>query len=441
MNVASVFAEFPAQAPVAETGSEWPVARRVLFASCVGTTLEYYDFFIYGPIAALVFAKVFFPQQAEGTALLLSLATFAIGFLARPIGAVVGGHLGDQFGRKRPMLASVVIMGLATFAIGCLPTYALWGIWAPILLVLLRCVQGVAVGMEWGGAALMLVEHAPASRRALYGSLAHAAAPAGTILSSGVIAVVSGLLSTEQMLEWGWRLPFLLSVFLLLVGIYLRLRVQETPVFRRLEAMKAQSRLPVLAALRRRPVQVLASMGVKMGDTANGFILVIFVLGYATRHAGLSPNTVLSATIAASLVALAATPLVGHFSDRFGPTTPIAIGGAAMIAWGFPMFWLVNTGSVMLVYLVFCIGLLITCLIATPVAALYAQLFEPKMRYSGMSLGFHLGGVLGGGLSPLIAQALQNAAGGATWPVSVYLMVVGLIVLGSVAVARRSVLP
>jgi len=417
--------------------TQWPNARRVILSSCVGTTLEFYDFFIYGPISALVFAKVFFPMQAEGTAALLSLGTFAVGFLARPLGAVLGGHAGDRWGRKTPMLAGVVAMGLSTFAIGCLPTYASIGIWAPVLLVMLRFLQGVAVGSEWGGAASMLVEHAPPARRAFYSSLMHTAPPAGTILSSGVVAILATTLSSEEMLAWGWRIPFLLSIFVAMFGIYLRLIVEETPEFLRIEAEKKQSSGPVTEVIRRRPLRLLAAMGAHMGDAGNGYVLVIFGLGYATRHIGLSSQTILTATVVASSMSLIAVPFVGALCNRFGPDRLIAAGGLALMIWGYPMFWLLHTGSVAIVFVVFGVGLLITCVIATPMAAFYTELFEPRVRCSGMSLGFQGGTVLGGGLGPLVAQALQNGAGGEVWPVSLYLVALGAIVILSVAIARQ----
>lgn len=413
----------------------WPAARRVLLSCTVGTALEYYDFLLYGPIAALVFSKLFFPGEGE-LALLLSLGTFAAGFLARPIGAVLGGHAGDRFGRKAPMLASVVAMGFATFAIGCLPTYAHIGLWAPALLVSLRFVQGVALGAEWGGAALMAVEHAPPRQRAFYGSFIYTAAPIGTILSSGLVAVLVTTLSPQQMLDWGWRVPFLLSIVLVLFGVYLRLQVAESPEFLRMQACAGPVRRPVIEAWRCGRRQILVAAGVKVGDTANVFVLVIFVLGHATREVGISPQTVLAATIVASVVSMLAAPVVGRLCDRHGPAPVMVAGGVVLMAWAFPMFWLVDTGSTAMVFVVYIVGVLINCLIAAPMAAFYARLFEPCVRYSGMSLGYQAGTVLGG-MAPLAAQALQNAAGGATWAVSTGLVALGVIVVACVALAEH----
>ncbi|MEV5542144.1 MFS transporter [Saccharopolyspora shandongensis] len=404
-------------------------------ASAIGSILEYYDFFVYGPMAALVFAELFFPAASSEAGLLLSLGTFAVGFVARPLGGIVIGHFGDRVGRRAMLVVTFLLTGVVTFAIGLLPTYAQIGIWAPILLVSLRFLQGVGLGGEWGGAALLTVEHAPAGRRGFFGSLVQAGAPIGVILSNGVVAVLAGTLSREQLLAWGWRIPFLISIVLVLVGLVLRWRITESPEFVRTRQSSERVRLPVLDALRHYPKQIAGAVGVHLGDTTLGFVQGIFLLGFATKVLGMDATAVLLANIAGSAVNLAVTPVIGHLADRFGRRSVLAAGAVALAVWAFPMFWLINTRSVVALFAAFAVGSVIVATIFAPQTSFFAELFEPRVRYSGISIGFQVATVLGGGLSPIIAQGLQTGVRG-TWPVSLMLVVVAVISLVSVMALR-----
>ena len=407
-------------------------AGRVALASFVGTAIEWYDFFIYGTAAALVFGQLFFPPNEDpliGT--LAAFATYAVGFAARPVGGVVFGHFGDRVGRKSMLVITILTMGLATFLIGLLPTYAQVGIWAPVLLVVLRLIQGFSVGGEWGGAALMTVEHAPEGRRGYYGSWTMAASPAGAMLATGAFALVSGL-PDEQFLAWGWRLPFLLSIVLVGVGLFIRLRILETPAFERIKEAGAEVRLPVVEAVREHPRSVLLAAGMNLGFNTFIFVLFTFMLSYATTQLGLPRGVVLQATVVGGAVQIVSVLAFSALSDRVG-RRPVMLAGAAFLAlYAFPLFWLVNTGSAALIFLALAIGFLGSAAIFGPMAAFIAESFDTKVRYSGASLGYQMGAVLGGGLSPFVATALLAWSGGASWSVSVYLVLGALMSLVSV---------
>ncbi len=407
-------------------------AGRVALASFVGTAIEWYDFFIYGTAAALVFGQLFFPPNEDpliGT--LAAFATYAVGFAARPVGGVVFGHFGDRVGRKSMLVITILTMGLATFLIGLLPTYAQVGIWAPVLLVVLRLIQGFSVGGEWGGAALMTVEHAPEGRRGYYGSWTMAASPAGAMLATGAFALASGL-PDEQFLAWGWRLPFLLSIVLVGVGLFIRLRILETPAFERIKEAGAEVRLPVVEAVREHPRSVLLAAGMNLGFNTFIFVLFTFMLSYATTQLGLPRGVVLQATVVGGAVQIASVLAFSALSDRVG-RRPVMLTGAAFLAlYAFPLFWLVNTGSAALIFLALAIGFFGSAAIFGPMAAFIAESFDTKVRYSGASLGYQMGAVLGGGLSPFVATALLAWSGGASWSVSVYLVLGALMSLVSV---------
>lgn len=406
--------------------SPWTAAM----ASTVGSVLEYYDFFVYGPMAALVFGAIFFPGGDPGVATLLALLTFAVGFVARPLGGVVIGHFGDRVGRKKMLMLTFFITGAVTVGIGCLPTYAQIGVWAPILLVTLRFIQGFGLGGEWGGAALLCVEHAPEGRRGFFGSLVQAGAPVGVILSSAVVALVT-LMPREDLLAWGWRIPFLLSIVLVIFGLVLRMRLSETPDFEKAKDVQAQKKIPLFVALRRYPAQILSMIGLHVTDTTLGFMQGVFVLGFATTTLGISATTALIANIAASVANLIITPLAGAIADRIGSRRVLVTTIAVLVLWAFPMFWLMETKSVLALFIVMiCNGMIVGTLFSQQ-ASLFAKVLDPTVRYTGMSIGFQVATVIGGGFGPLIAQALQNSAGGATWSISTYLVIVALIGLVS----------
>ena len=405
---------------------------RVALASFVGTAIEGYDFFIYGIAAALVFGQLFFPSNEDpliGT--LAAFATFAVGFVARPVGGVVFGHFGDKVGRKPMLVITILTMGLATFVIGLLPTYAQIGIWAPILLVALRLIQGFSAGGEWGGAALMTVEHAPKGRRGYYGSWTMAAAAAGVMLATGVYAAFSGL-SDEQFLAWGWRVPFLLSIFLVGVGVFIRFKILETPTFARLKEVGVQARMPIVGALREHPKSVLLTAGMNVGFSTFVYVLFTFMLTYATGQLGVERNVVLIGTVIGGLVQIASVLAFSALTDRIG-RRPVMLAGAAFLAlYAFPLFWLVDTGNAAVIVLAMSIGFFGSAAIFGPMAAFFSETFSTRVRYTGASLGYQTGAVLGGGLSPFIATALLVWSDGASWSVSVYLVLGAMVSLASI---------
>jgi len=405
--------------------------RRVAAASFVGTTIEWYDFFIYGTAAALVFPALFFPEQTPLIGALLAFSTFAVGFFARPFGGVVFGHFGDRIGRKSMLVLSLVMMGIATFAIGLLPGYATLGVLAPVLLVALRFVQGLGVGGEWGGAVLMAVEHAPREKRGFFGSFPQIGVPAGVILSNLVFLGLTATLSEEQFASWGWRVPFLLSIVLVGVGLFIRLKIMESPMFARVKATNAEARMPILEVLRFYPKQVLLAAGAFLANNAIGYIVFAYILSYGTQALGLSRSTMLFSVLIAVTVMLLAVVGFASLSDRIGRRKVFLAGAAFCGLWAFPFFWLLETRNLALVLLAPAVMLVGVGALHGPQAALYSEMFGTRVRYSGASLGYSLGAVFGGGLAPFIATALFAATGGSE-AISAYLAALCLITFVSV---------
>lgn len=404
----------------------------VAFAGLIGTTIEWYDFYISGTASALVFAPQFFPNVSPLAGTLAALSTFAIGFVARPVGGAVTGHIGDRIGRKSMLIASLLVMGVATVGIGLLPNYASIGIAAPILLVVLRFLQGVGVGGEWGGAVLMSVEHAPRSRRTLYGSFPQMGLPAGVILSSLMFLLIESVIAKNQFEQWGWRIPFLCSAVLIIIGLILRWRLTESPVFEAVQARKQRSRLPLGHVLRHWPLNLVAGLALSIAPSIIGNILLVYTLSYATKSLHVSSTTMLWASLAASLVQGVAVPIAGILSDRFSRQRVYLAGVVILLLWAFPYFWLINTGSTGNIVLAMCGAGLIGGLLTAPQAVLVAYAFPARVRYSGASVTYGLGGIAGGAFAPVIATALL-AAYGSTVPISLYLVVAG--VVSAVAVA------
>ena len=411
---------------------------QVAVASFIGTAIEWYDFFLYGTAAALIFNRLFFPTFDPLAGTMAAFGTYAVGFVARPLGGIVFGHYGDKIGRKSMLSLTLLLMGVATFCVGLLPTYAAIGAWAPILLVALRMAQGFGVGGEWGGAVLMAVEHAPAGKRGFYGSWPQVGVPAGLLLSTGVFSLVSTL-PEAQLLAWGWRVPFLLSLILVGVGLFIRLRVQETPAFSRLKETGREAQMPLLDAVRAHPRNILLAMGARMAENGFFYIYTVFVLVYVTEQLGLPRSTILTGVLLATACELVSIPAFAALSDRIG-RRPVYLGGAAFSAlFAFPFFWLLDTRQTGLVWLAVVLGLNPGHgAMYGPQASFFSELFGTRVRYSGASLGYQLASVFAGGLSPLIATALLSWSGGKPWPIAMYMVGMALITLVSVYLAAET---
>ena len=418
-----------------DEGQRSPIGQ-VALASFIGTAIEWYDYFLYGTAAALVFNQLFFPQFAPLTGTLAAFATFAVGFFARPVGGVVFGHFGDRIGRKSMLVITLLIMGGATFLIGVLPTFDSVGVLAPILLVALRFLQGFAVGGEWGGAILMAVEHAPDESRNFYASWPQLGSPAGLILSTVVFTAFSSL-PEEQFLSWGWRVPFLLSIVLIGVGLFIRLRIMESPTFQRVRESGAESSVPLLEVLKSYPVAALLSVGVVLVNIGGFYLVVTFTLAYATEQLGVARNATLIGLLLAGVAEIAGIILLARTADSIG-RRPVAIASAAFVTiFAFPFFWLVDTGSVALLWLAMSLWTFSAGALYGVTGALISELFEARVRYSGISLGYQMAGVLGGALAPLIVTALVQWAGGSSWPVATYLFAMSFVSLAAVFFASE----
>jgi len=401
-------------------------------ASAVGSALEWYDFFIYGTAAALVFGEIFFPKSDPTIGTLLAFATFGVGFVARPFGGLVFGHLGDRIGRKPVLVITLIMVGAGTFLIGLLPTYNSIGVWAPIMLVVLRLVQGFGAGAEYGGAVIMAVEHAPPGKRGLFGSFAPLGVTVGLLLANGVFALFAAL-PHEEFVSWGWRVPFLLSIVLVLVGFYIRYRVSETPVFSEIAAKNAAARSPVIEAVKRHPREFLVVIGARLAENGLGYLFPVFALNYMTQQLHLPKTMVLEGNMLAYTVQLLTIPLFSVLSDRVG-RRPVYMGGALFsAAFAFPFFMLVGTQSQPLIYFALILGIAVgVAAMFGPQAAYFAELFGARLRYSGFAFARELGSILAGGPAPFIATALLLYAGGQPWLVAGYFVLLSLITAAAV---------
>ena len=423
-----------------ETGGQTQSVRKVAAASFIGTTIEWYDFFLYGTAAALVFGELFFPEAEPLVGTLLAFSTYAVGFAARPIGGIVFGHYGDRIGRKSMLVLSLLIMGVATFVIGVLPTYASIGVVAPMLLVVLRFAQGIGVGGEWGGAVLMSVEHAPKGRRGFFGAWPQMGVPAGLLLSTAVFAIVQAGTSEAAFMAWGWRVPFLASILLVGVGLFIRLKLMESPAFQRVKETKTEAPRPIVDVVRKYPREVLVAMGMRVAENGCFYILTVFVLAYGEEQLGLAKGTMLTGVIIAAAIGLFTVPLWGALSDRLG-RRPLYLAGAVVTTlWAFPLFGLIDTGTPILIWLSIVVGInLGHDLMYGPQAAYFSELFGTRVRYSGASLGYQLASVFAGGFAPLVATALLAAGGGSPTLVALYMMAMGLISVVATLVADETV--
>jgi metabolite-proton symporter len=380
--------------------------RRVIAASLVGTSLEWYDFFLYGSAAALIFNKLFFPKFDPLVGTLLAFATYAVGFIARPIGGVVFGHFGDKTGRKRVLVITLLIMGTATFLIGCLPTYGSIGVWAPILLVALRFVQGFGLGGEWGGAVLMALEHGDDRRRGLQASWPQVGVPAGNLLAAGVLGLLSWLLPNGAFEAWGWRVPFLLSGLLVGVGLWIRTTLAETPLFQQTEQSAEKRKAPMVEVIREHPRSVAVAVGARLGVDIAFYTFTLFILTYATQRAGVPRSVALNAVLVGSAVQLGLIPYFGHLSDRVGRRPVYLAGAVGAVVWVWAFFALIDTASTGWIVLAAVGGLVCHAAMYGPQASFVTELFPTPVRYSGASIGYQAAGVLGGALAPLISVAL-----------------------------------
>jgi metabolite-proton symporter len=407
--------------------------RRAVIASTIGTSIEWYDFFLYGSAAALVLNSQFFPQNDPSTGVLLAFGTNFVGFVARPVGAAIFGHYGDRIGRKATLVMTLLLMGIGTFLVGVVPPYATIGVWGGILLTVLRALQGIGVGGEWGGSVLLSMEWAQRSgRRGFIASWPQFGVPVGLLASIGMLALVTAL-TGPNFVTWGWRIPFLASVVLVAVGLYIRLGVLETPVFSRLLEQRRVATAPVMEVLQKNWREVILTCLIRTGQQAPFYIFWTYVLVYATTALQLQRQEVLNDTLIASAVSLVTVPFWGHMSDRWGRRKTYMIGAAAMAVFAWPYFALLDTRISPLVLLAIVAAPVVHDIQYGPQAAFIAEAFPPRLRYSGASLGYHLASVTAGGPAPIIAAYLY-AQFGSSLPIVVYIIVCALISLWSAAV-------
>jgi metabolite-proton symporter len=415
--------------PQQQTASAVSHRRRAVVASTVGTAIEWYDFFLYGTAAALVFPHTFFPSHAQYTGVLASFATQFVGFAARPIGAAIFGHFGDRVGRKSTLIITLLLMGLGTTLMGALPGYATIGLGAPILLVVLRIVQGLGVGGEWGGSVLLSMEWGKPHRRGLMASWPQLGVPIGLLASTGMIRWMTAA-TGASFDNWGWRIPFLASVVLVGIGLYVRLRVLESPAFDAVKEQRAVVRQPLWEVIRQQPREILTAAFVRMSEQAPFYIFITFVLTYGTEHLTFSRNDLLDDTLVAAAVGLFTVPICGYLSDRFGRRMVYGVGIVCTGLFTFPYFGLLNTEKTGMALLAIVVSLIFHDVQYGPQAALIAEGFGANVRYSGAGLGYQLASVIAGGPAPLIAVAILNSTGSSTW-ISIY--IIGCCVVSAIA--------
>ncbi|KDP85332.1 MULTISPECIES: MFS transporter [Cupriavidus] len=404
--------------------------RKVVMASVIGATIEWYDFFLYGVVAGIVFNKLYFPAGDPLVATMLAYTTFAVGFLTRPLGGVIFGHFGDRIGRKSMLVMTLMIMGVSTFLIGLVPTYDSIGLWAPVLLLLLRVFQGIGLGGEWGGAVLMAYEYAPAHRKGFYASLPQIGLAIGLCLASGVVALLSLLLTDAQFLAWGWRVAFIVSAAMVFVGMYIRLNVKETPEFAAVKRQNAETQIPFVDMMRRYPGNILKGMGARYIDGVFFNIFGVFSITYLTQTINISRTQALVGVMASAVVMCFFIPFFGGLSDRIGRTRVYFWGSLITAFSSFPAFWLMLNGgqNVMLLWLAIVVPFgIFYAAVYGPEAALFCELFDARVRYTGISFVYQFSGIFASGITPIVATALLKSGGGAPWQICAYVVFAGVV--------------
>ena len=405
--------------------------RKVAGASLLGSVVEWYDFFLYGTMAALVFNTQFFPEYDPLVGTMIAFGTFAAGFVTRPLGGFIFGHFGDRIGRKRMLVLTMLIMGLSTFAMGLLPNYAAIGVAAPIILLILRMLQGIGLGGEWGGAVLLTVEHAPDGKRGWYSSWPQLGVPIGLLSSTLAVTAVT-MLPEEDFQAWGWRIPFLISIVLVVVGLVIRLKIEEPPAFKQLEAAEEKAQLPLVEVFTRHPKVTLLAMGARVSESVTFNIYNAFLVTYTVTVLGLDNSIVLDALLVASVVGFFVILAAGRLSDRIGRRPVFGAGAALALVSAFPIFWLVNTENPVLITIGVVIGWgIAACTMFGPEGALFAEVFPTRVRYSGMSAVYQIGVIPTGAVAPLIGTSLVSAYSGSVWPVAIYVIAMAAITLVS----------
>ncbi|MEK4246909.1 MFS transporter [Psychrobacillus sp. FSL K6-2684] len=413
--------------------------RKVWIASLVGSSIEWFDYFLYGTVAALVFNQLFFVTEEPTVGLLLSYASFALAFFIRPFGGIIFSHIGDRIGRKKTLVITLSLMGVATFGMGLLPTYQAIGVWAPILLITLRLIQGLGIGGEWGGALLLAVEYAPKEKRGLYGAIPQMGVTIGMVMGTVALSIMT-LLPEGSFMTWGWRVPFIMSALLVIFGLWIRKGIEETPSFKRVQKSGEIPKLPIADTLKYHWKEVIIAVGAKVVETAPFYIFGTFVVSYATAELGFSRTAVLNTVMVATIITTILIPIMGSLSDKIGRKKIYVAGTIGMILFAFPYFWMLQQQSLVLLVVATVVGLgIIWAPITAVLGTMFSEIFDAKVRYTGITLGYQIGAALAGGTAPLVATSLMLQFDGSYVPVAFYIIFTAVISLLAIwAVKDRS---